>query len=390
MAFRLLPNPRRHGFGIPQRRSSSASGGVGLLSALRCLCAAIQCRLCSAITQPRTKFCGLGVGFPSIGAFSHRIDLDVDGQIEELRWKIRPCRGRLKEMLSRFSFFRQVMGGRGGESPFMPPGFTVWVQWMQCRFSTSAIGLRIGGGPLTVDQWMAMTRSPFPARRQSARCLLLMERCPPCKVIRAGWVSTLGRVIRAIRTAWVPNIVWVQTWFPLLGWLSPGVGGLVFWYGFHIWDPGGKYGQLGLLALQRRYSLVWLINKETVFTLTLYFGVEGVFCSLLVFSFPYRLVEIVLYCFNEFQLNYCTVSTTIECIGEQHCQFFWDEDSLHQLVVVFLFYFQEVREHYVIYQPIRQHMVDVALDFLINHCWLILAPAIVQDAPHDDCNRGYS
>ena len=132
------------------------------------------------------------------------------------------------------------------------------------------------------------------------------------------------------------------------------------------------------------------MNKDNVLSLMLCFGVEHVFCSLLVFSFPYRLVEIVLYCFNAFQLNYCTVSTTIECIGEQNCWLFWDEDSLHQLVVVLFVNFQEVREHYVIYQPIRQHLVDVALDFLINHCWLILAPAFVQDAPHDDCNRVYS
>ena len=192
--------------------------------------------------------------------------------------------------------------------------------------------------------------------------------------------------------AWVLKVVWVQPWVSLLGCLSPGVWGLELWYGFHIWDPGGKYDQLGFFVLRRPYSLVWLMNKENVFTLrlsALWLGVEDVFCSLLAISFPYKLEEIVLYCFNEFQLNYYTVSTTIECIGEQYCWFFWDEDSLHQHVVVLFFYFQEVREHYVIYQPVRQHMVDVALDSFINHCWLIIAPAIVQDASYDDCNRGY-
>ena len=84
------------------------------------------------------------------------------------------------------------------------------------------------------------------------------------------------------------------------------------------------------------------------------------------------------------------MSTTIECIGEQHCRFFWDEDSLHQHVVALFFYFQDVCEHYVIYQPVRQLRVGVALESHINHCWLIIAPAIVQNAPHDDCNRGYS
>ena len=132
------------------------------------------------------------------------------------------------------------------------------------------------------------------------------------------------------------------------------------------------------------------MNKENVFILrltALWFGVEDDSCSLLVFPFSCKLVEIVLYCFNEFQLNYCIVSTTIECIGEQHCWFFWDEDSLYQHAVVLFFIFQEVREHYVIYQPVRQLMVGVALDSHINHCWLIIAPAIVQDAYINDCNR---
>ena len=48
-----------------------------------------------------------------------------------------------------------------------------------------------------------------------------------------------------------------------------------------------------------------------------------------------------------------------------------------------------MREHYVIDQPVRQLMVDVALDSPINLVWLIIAPAIVHDAPQNDCNRGY-
>ena len=297
---------------------------------------------------------------------------ELEDEIDALSWKIRPRRGRLKEMRSGFSFFRQSMGRGGGERPFLPASFARWVQWMQCLFRSGAIGLlRLGRGRLPFDRQLVMTRYPVPAMGQTDRCLPVMKRLPLRKMIRAGWVSTIVWAIRAITIAWVPKVFWVQPWVSLLGCLSLGVRGLELWYGFHIWDPGGKYGWLGFFVLRIPYPIVWLMNKENVFTLrlsALWFRVEVVSCSLLVFSFPYKLVEIVFYCFNEFQLNYCTVSTTIECIGEQHCQFFWDEDSLHQHVVVLFFYFQEVREHYVIYQPVRQLMVGVALDFHINHC----------------------
>ena len=165
---------------------------------------------------------------------------------------------------------------------------------------------------------------------------------------------------------------------------------------FQVWDPGGKLGVVAWFFAFRRYLWVArLLIKETQLVWrpnALWFGAKDRFGILLEFLFssiPYKLVEIFLYCFNKFQLDYCTVSTTIECIGEQHCRFFWDEDSLHQHVVVLFFYFQEVREHYVIDQPVRQLMVDVALDSPINLVWLIIAPAIVQDAPQNDCNRGY-
>jgi hypothetical protein len=306
------------------------------------------------------KLCALGGGLPFIGAFSRRVVLDVDGEIDALSWKIRPRRGRLKEMYSGFSFFKQSMGGGGGEQPFLSAGFVRWVQWMRCRFRSGAIDLlRLGRGRLPFDWRLAMIRCPVLATGQTDQCLQLMERLSLRKMIKAGWVSTPVWVIRAI--AWVRKVDWLQLGISLLGCLSPGVGGLELWYGFHIWDPGGKYGWLGFFVLRRPYPLVWLMNKENVFTLRLsWFGVKDISCSLLAFSFPYKLVEIVLYCFNEFQLIYCTVSTTIECIGEQYCQSFWDEDSLHQPVVVLFFYFQEVREHYVIYQPVRQIMVGVA------------------------------
>ena len=124
----------------------------------------------------------------------------------------------------------------------------------------------------------------------------------------------------------------------------------------------------------------------------MWFGAKdrfGILLEFLFFFIPYELVEIFLFYFNEFQLDYCPVSTTIECIGVQHCRFFKDEDSLHQHVIVLFFYFQEVREHYVIDQPVKQLMVGVSLDSPINLVWLIIAPAIVQDAPQNDCNRGY-
>ena len=164
---------------------------------------------------------------------------------------------------------------------------------------------------------------------------------------------------------------------------------------FQVWDPGGKLGVVWFFAFRRYLWVAILLIKETQHVWrpnTLWFGAKDWFNTLIEFLFssiPYKLVEIFLYCFNEFQLDYCIVSTTIECIGEQHCKFFWNEDNLHQHVVVLFFYFQEVCEYYVIDQPVRQLMVGVALDSLINLVWLIIAPAIVQDAPQNDCNRDY-
>jgi hypothetical protein len=45
--------------------------------------------------------------------------------------------------------------------------------------------------------------------------------------------------------------------------------------------------------------------------------------------------------------------------------------------------------HFVIEQPIRQLMVCSTLGFHINLIRLIIAPAIVQDALINDCNRDF-
>ena len=115
--------------------------------------------------------------------------------------------------------------------------------------------------------------------------------------------------------------------------------------GFHVWDPGGAYGDLRFVVLRRIYLSVWLINKEIDFILrlnALWFGVKdgsSFLFNFLLFFVPYKMMDIILYFYNESQLDNCTVSTTIECIGEQRNLCFWDEDSLHQLVVVLFFYF---------------------------------------------------
>jgi hypothetical protein len=163
------------------------------------------------------------------------------------------------------------------------------------------------------------------------------------------------------------------------------------WFRF-VWDPGGKLGDLGFFVFRRPYLVASLIITETerVWRLKLWaadsFDLRLVF---ILFFIPCKLVEVILYCFNEFQLDYCPVSTTIECIGEQHNPFFWDEDSLHQFVVVLFFYFQEVSFNFVNEQPVRQLMVCSALGFHINLVRLIIAPAAVQDALINDCNRDY-
>lgn len=41
------------------------------------------------------------------------------------------------------------------------------------------------------------------------------------------------------------------------------------WYGFHVWDSGGAYGDLGFVVLRRIYLSVRLINKEIDFILRL-------------------------------------------------------------------------------------------------------------------------
>jgi hypothetical protein len=71
------------------------------------------------------------------------------------------------------------------------------------------------------------------------------------------------------------------------------------------------------------------------------------------------------------------VNTTIECIGEQHSLFFWEEDNIHQFVVLLFFYFQEVRFNFVNEQSVRQLMVCSALGFHINLVRLIKALAAV-------------
>jgi hypothetical protein len=80
------------------------------------------------------------------------------------------------------------------------------------------------------------------------------------------------------------------------------------------------------------------------------------------------------------------VSIKIECIGEQHILFFWNEDSLHQFVIVLFFNFQEVSYNYVIEQPVKQFMVCSALGFHINLSKLIITHA-VQNASLNNCNR---
>jgi hypothetical protein len=119
----------------------------------------------------------------------------------------------------------------------------------------------------------------------------------------------------------------------------------VLWYEFHVWDPGGVYGNLGFVVLRRIYLLAWLINKEIDFILrlnALWFGVKdgsSFLFNFLLFFVPNKMLDTILYFYNESQLDNCTVSTTIECIGEQRNLCFWDEDSLHQLVVALFFLF---------------------------------------------------
>lgn len=93
-------------------------------------------------------------------------------------------------------------------------------------------------------------------------------------------------------------------------------------YRIRVWDPGGKYGVLRSFVIQRPCILASLIIKEIelIWWLNvLLFCVDDDSYSLLVFSlilFSYKSLEIILYCFNESHLDYCTVSSTIEYIGE--------------------------------------------------------------------------
>ena len=111
-----------------------------------------------------------------------------------------------------------------------------------------------------------------------------------------------------------------------------------------------KAWRFGVLYFSKTYLVASLIitKTERVWRLKLWvadsFDLGLVF---ILFFIPCKLVEIILYCFNEFQLGYFSVSTTIECIGEQHSLFFWDEDNLHQFVVILFFYFQELRFNFV-------------------------------------------
>ena len=70
--------------------------------------------------------------------------------------------------------------------------------------------------------------------------------------------------------------------------------------------------------------------------------------------------------------------------------FYWDEDSLYQLVVALFFYFQEVSFNFVIEQPIRQLLVCSSLCFYINDPWVIRIPVLIRDAPTYDCNHYHS
>lgn len=96
------------------------------------------------------------------------------------------------------------------------------------------------------------------------------------------------------------------------------------------WDSsfGSGYGVLGSFVIQRPNIVGNLIIKEieSVWWLNvLWFGVEDDSYSLLVFSLiliSYKSLEIILYYFNDYQLDYC--DTTIECIGDQHNLFLWD------------------------------------------------------------------
>ena len=137
------------------------------------------------------KVCALGGGLSFIRGFSRRVEFDVDGEIDALYWKIRPRRGRLKEMRSCFSFFRQSMGREGGERSFLPAGFARWVQWMQCHFRSGAFGLRRHDrGQIPFDRRLAMTRCLVLATGKTDRCLPVMKRLPLRKMIRIGWMPT--------------------------------------------------------------------------------------------------------------------------------------------------------------------------------------------------------
>ena len=224
-----------------------------------------------------------------------------------------------------------------------------------------------------------------------------------CLMILAIWVRVLGmlwwlrpRRGRLKASVWPKSVM--ADWYLMAAPVAIDCVNSIYFeilFEFQVWDPGGKLGVIWFFVFPRHLWVARLLIKETQPVWrpnVLWFGDKDRFSTLLEFLFsfiPYKLVEIFLYCFNKFQVDYCTVSTTIECIGEQHCRFLWDENSLHQHVVVLFFYFQEVREHYVIDQPVRQLMVGVALDSPINLVWLIIAPAIVQDAPQNDCNRDY-
>lgn len=102
---------------------------------------------------------------------------------------------------------------------------------------------------------------------------------------------------------------------------------------FRVWGPGGKLGFVWFFALFRHLLVASLLIKETksVWRLnSLWFGVKDRFGLLIEFLFNFiscKLVEIFLYYFNELQLDYCIVSTTIECIDKQNNPFCYDEDS---------------------------------------------------------------
>lgn len=104
--------------------------------------------------------------------------------------------------------------------------------------------------------------------------------------------------------------------------MQRGHDSFVFCDGFRVWDPGEGYGILGFNVMRQPFILAsFLLNKTEFFwrSNALWYGVEANSSSLLDFSLisiPYKLVEVVLYCFNESLYDYCTVNTTIKCIGK--------------------------------------------------------------------------